>query len=155
MWDELPRKNHHTDPCSLIPLIPAFQASPTSCPQTSHNPKPLKKKLNDSIFHWNNREGHIYLLPRLEQLLKFSLPSSPCQSCLNYFEIPSGRNHYHKYLRFQFIKRQRKKTHIHPTYDLTNLWEMGLSRRAFLNAPQNTLAGSFSFLPQQYSNLSA
>lgn len=72
-------------------------------------------------------------MPRLEQWFKCSLPPTPCQLHLNYFEIPSGRNHHHKYLRFQFIKRQRKKTH---TYTLPVIWEM--SRRAFLKHPPNT-----------------
>lgn len=87
-------------------------------------------------------------------VVQVSLPPTPCQQCWNYFEIPSGRNHHCKYLKFQFIKRQR----LHHTKTLylgfgKSLGD-GVIQESILNTPK-ALVGSTSLSPQEYPNSSA
>ena len=158
MWNHLVRKSHHPDPCPFVPLIPAFREPPSSLPEA---PKPvaiqnLLGRNEITVFSIGIIQTiTLTFSAKFGTVVQVSLPPTPCQQCWNYFEIPSGRNHHHKYLKFQFIKRQRKKsTQKHSTWDLANLWAMELSRKAFLNTPK-TLAGSTSLSPQEYSNSSA
>lgn len=81
-------------------------------------------------------------MPRLEQLLEFPSHLPHANSVLIALKYHLGEI-IAKYLRFQFIKKkkktqvkERKHTYIHLTCDFAKLWEMGLSRKALLNAPK-------------------